>query len=184
MECKNCKIKTSCRFVKGYCNACYQRLYKTGNINLKCLTGTHAMGASKHPLYSIWSNMKTRCYNPNSANYARWGGRGIKVCDRWLEKPNGFWNFVSDMGGRPVGTSLDRIDDNGDYCKDNCRWATPIQQSLNRRKNNLIRGVCKTPSGFKAFITYCGKTYTKRFPDLLQARQWRLKKEKEFGLKI
>ena len=184
MKCKYCGDAKNRKYVKGYCNACYQRLYKTGDIKLKCLTGVHSKGAVKHPLYRTWVNMMTRCYNKRNTNYPRWGGRGIVVCDRWLEKPNGFWNFVEDMGKRPKGCSLDRIDVNGNYCKENCRWATPTQQSLNTRSNSRIRGVCKTPTSYKAFITLNGKTQSKRFKNFKDAVKWRLAKEKELGIQI
>lgn len=184
MKCRYCHNEASKRYIKGYCNACYLRLVKTGDIRLKCLSGPHAIGATRHPLYATWVNMKTRCYNKNNKSYPRYGGRGIRVCDRWMEKPYGFQNFVADVGERPQGCSLDRIDVNGNYCKENCRWATPTQQALNRRSNSKVRGVCKTPIGYKAFITYNGRFYSKRFKNFEEAFRWRIAKEKELGVRI
>lgn len=87
---------------------------------------------SRSPEYSAWKGMRRRCYNPASARYADWGGRGIRVCDRWLHS---FANFLADMGPRPSGDhSLDRWPDNdGDYEPGNCRWATRSQQQCNKR---------------------------------------------------
>lgn len=89
--------------------------------------------------YEIWAGMKKRCYNPKCKRYTGYGGRGIKVCDRWLDKARGFQNFLEDMGMRPEGKSLDRFPNNdGDYSKENCRWATNEEQARNKRTNVWI----------------------------------------------
>lgn len=101
-------------------------------------TTTHA--AIKKGLkseYGIWSTMKARCYNPNANCYKNYGGKGIKVCDRWRQS---FTNFITDMGPKPSPNhTLDRYpDNNGDYGPSNCRWATMKQQNQNRTNNVVI----------------------------------------------
>ena len=81
------------------------------------------------PEHRAWGDMKGRCMRTTHARYADWGGRGIKVCKRWMK----FENFLADMGERPVGTTLDRKNNNGNYTKSNCRWATWSEQCANRR---------------------------------------------------
>ncbi len=83
-------------------------------------------------IYSIWRNMKTRCYNKNFKQYKDYGGRGIKVYKRWFDS---FENFYLDMGDPPEKHSLDRKNNNGNYCKSNCRWSTPSMQNNNSRSN-------------------------------------------------
>lgn len=86
--------------------------------------------------YKIWSNMKQRVLNQNNSDYKLWGGRGIQICDRWL---NSFEDFLSDMGPCPPGLTIDRWPNpNGNYEPGNCRWATIQEQGNNRRTNHLL----------------------------------------------
>lgn len=94
---------------------------------------THGMSYTR--TYVSYSKMKERCLNSNHVQYHCYGGRGIKICDRWLLS---FENFLEDMGERPLDRSLDRINNDGDYMKDNCRWATDVEQANNRRKRAIV----------------------------------------------
>lgn len=87
---------------------------------------------SQTTIYKSYRSMLTRCLSPTAPNYSIYGGRGIRVCDRWLG-PDGFANFCRDMGERPPGMSLDRKDVNGDYTPENCQWADAKAQAMNRR---------------------------------------------------
>lgn len=109
----------------GLCGKHYMRQRRTGSP-----TGSiprKVGGKNKHPLYSAWSGMVNRCTNPNNSAYGRYGGRGVTVCDRWRE----FDNFLADMGERPEGMTLDRINPRGPYAPENCRWADMKTQRRN-----------------------------------------------------
>lgn len=104
----------------------------------------HALKYNMSATYRAWAGMKARCANQGHHKYPIYGGRGIKVCPRWTA----FENFLLDMGEKPSGTSLERIDVDGDYTPSNCKWATAKEQANNKRNNRLIthNGVTRTLS--------------------------------------
>jgi hypothetical protein len=87
------------------------------------------------PEYTSWEGMKARCTNPNRQNFADYGGRGITVCDRWLHS---FENFLADLGPRPAGKTLDRINNDLGYWPGNCKWSTRSEQQRNQRPRKLV----------------------------------------------
>ncbi len=139
-------IKSREQFWLFRCECGNEKVIRVNNVkrgttkSCGCLYSTHGMKGTR--TYISFVSMKDRCLNPNSTGYKYWGGRGIKICDRWLGK-NGFQNFLADMGERPIGKSLDRKNNDKDYCKSNCRYATSKQQNNNRRDNliNLKRNL-------------------------------------------
>lgn len=96
----------------------------------------HAVEGRRSREYSTWRAMFTRCTNPSATGYEHYGGRGIRITSRWLGE-HGFEHFLSDMGPRPANTSLDRVDNDGNYEPGNCRWATPKEQARNQRPRRL-----------------------------------------------
>ena len=130
-ECGNETTTTGGNLVQGITRSC------------GCLRCDH--GKTQTRLYGIWGGIKTRCFNPHSQRYSDYGGRGITVCDEWRYSFEAFRDWAMAHGYRDDLT-LDRIDVNGNYCPENCRWATYKEQASNTRTNR--------------FITYDGKTMT------------------------
>ncbi len=123
-ECEKERIVQGNYLVKGYSKSC------------GCHTKERSYGQTKQIEYASWRSMINRCLDPKNEKYPDYGARGISVCDRWLEKNNGFKNFFVDMGSRPnKNRTLDRIDNDGNYEPSNCRWATKRVQSRNKRNN-------------------------------------------------
>ena len=132
MQCRSEKVSKSC----GCLARETARKLLTGNKHRQTHKGTGT------PTYKTWQSMKGRCLVENHIEYKRYGGRGFAICERWLA----FENFLADMGERPEGCSVDRIDPNGNYEPGNCRWATDKEQARNRRSSRFLTvdGITKT----------------------------------------
>jgi hypothetical protein len=115
-------------------------LVRGGAQSCGCLVkhrmSTH--GLTYHRLYNTWVSMVDRCSDATNPSYPRYGGRGIAVCIEWQGSKRGLGRFIADMGERPKGYTLDRIDNDGPYCKANCQWATPKEQVLKQGRTRIL----------------------------------------------
>lgn len=132
-ECVRCHETKKFYKHSDVCQACiWWEKHHNGEKREKPLRIRDGFKSSHLSEYSIYRGMKNRCYNKNNRKFPDYGGRGIKVCEYW-SGPLGFHHFYESMGKRPNGCSLDRVDVNGDYCPDNCRWANNSTQGTNKR---------------------------------------------------
>lgn len=133
--------KKMVRFGIFYCPECKKEVEKsfTHGVRQKhcgCLTPKEFHGESKTKLYQVWRDMKNRCYRPKTTNYHRWGGRGIKVCDEWLNSFLSFRNWAFENGYND-SLQIDRIDPNGNYEPSNCRFIVNARNCRNKVSNKL-----------------------------------------------
>ena len=156
-SCGGVSVVTSNNLIKNHSKSCGCLVSKTCGERFT----KHGLssGGYRRPMYKLWKSMKARCYNKNDTNYRHYGGRGISMCERWLESP---LNLIEDMGERPSPNhSVDRINNDGNYEPSNCRWATADQQQSNKRSNKVL--------------TYMGKKYTiTQFSQAYGIGRWRV----------
>ena len=158
----------------GYCEMHYDRWKKFGSP-AKTVRMHRRHGMKRNPLYTIWSKMLDRCRNYKNKDYASYGGRGITVCERWEDAAK----FIEDMPQRPAGTTLDRIDNNGPYSPQNCKWSTPVEQVRNSRQTKLtqekarkVRELCESCHLQAEIAEMFGVSQT-TVSSILTGRTWR-----------
>ena len=127
-------------------------------------------GQSAHYLYGVWQDMKRRCFDPKRVEYQNYGGRGITVCQYWLDD---FWNFVEDVGARPKGCSLDRINNDKGYSKENCKWSTRKEQNQNKRStyvNTKHKNIYVRRGKYQVILTKPKRKYIGVYKTLEEAK--------------
>ena len=139
-DCGNTKSVMGCHLTRGLTKSCGCLVKE----NTRNMFTTH--GLTQHPLFEIWGSMKKRCYNPKTKAYKDYGGRGISVCDDWVSDFKSFYEWAIRTGYKE-GLTIDRINVNGNYCPENCRWITLQEQARNRRNTVWVtyqgKQICK-----------------------------------------
>lgn len=142
-DCGNEKVVSSHSLRSGHVVSC--GCYKEEVDHTRCMTHGATLNGKPTRLYKVWDGMKARCYNPNKAYYSIYGGRGITMCDEWHYSFEKFRDWAL-ANGYKDGLTIDRINNDGNYCPENCRWATVSQQNNNKSTNH--------------YLTYNGETKT------------------------
>lgn len=145
-----------------YCRSCSaKKRIPKGKDNKFYKHGASMKGNPLRATNKVWVVMRQRCLNENSKDYKNYGGRGIKFCPKW----ENFEGFLDDMGECPKGLSLERIDNNGDYCKENCKWSTRLEQNNNRRDNTffIIDGKKATRTQIQEKLKWTRDMYRRKY---------------------
>lgn len=178
MNCLHCSRPVYIK-KRQLCRAHYVMWMRTGDP--MGYTRHPSTGVEKDPAHGSYVMMKRRCYDPICSSYYNYGARGIIVCERWLG-PFGFDRFKEDMGDKPTPEhSIDRIDSNGNYTPENCRWATRYEQVANRRNNNETVGVGFDKS--RNMWTSYGNIGGNRMYKRSETREEAVEKRKQYELK-
>lgn len=164
-----CKIENCGRKheAHGYCMTHYKRSC-AGKDLLKPIVTNERHGKTDSTTYNTWENMIQRCHNPKNTNYFKYGARGIRVCERWRDR---FLSFYEDMGERPDGMTLDRIDNDGDYTPENCRWATATIQNINKKPPGNKTGYTGLYEHGKKWVAEFRGKYLGVYPTKIEASQ-------------
>jgi hypothetical protein len=180
-DCGNlCYIRSGeLRYGKATSCGCYN-----AEKNFKHGHATREKGKSR--TYTTWQEILNKCYNPNSPSYAFYGGRGITLCKRWFEN---FDNFLSDMGEKPKGLTIERINNDGNYEPENCKWGTYSEQNRNKRHgpprnktSGLPTGVIRSGKKFRGAVTInCKYHYLGTFETTEQAKEAVKARLREYG---
>ena len=142
-DCGNVKVVSADALRGGHVVSC--GCYKKEHDHTRCMTHGATVDRKRTRLYKIWDGMKARCYNPRKTYYPIYGGRGIEMCDEWHYSFESFRNWAL-ANGYDDSLTIDRIDNDGNYCPENCRWATVSQQNNNKSTSH--------------YLTYNGETKT------------------------